>query len=99
MQPNPYQGPTAGGPPAGEPGRTPEGWMACPKCASTSATMPTFTWWGGMIGAKMLTHIKCNQCGESYNGKTGGSNTGGIVIYSIVVGGIAIALMIAIQSM
>jgi uncharacterized protein (DUF983 family) len=32
-----------------------------------------------------LTHVKCPQCGHAYNGKSGGDNTTGIVIYSGVV--------------
>lgn len=45
----------------------------------------SFTWWGGVIGPRVLTHVKCPQCGHTYNGKSGGDNTTGIVIYSGVV--------------
>jgi len=41
-----------------------------------------FTWWGGVIGPRVLTHVKCRRCGHGYNGKTGRDNTTGIVIYS-----------------
>jgi uncharacterized protein (DUF983 family) len=51
-----------------------------------------FTWWGGVIGPKMLSHVKCGQCGLAYNGKSGQSNTTGIVIYTVVVGVIVMVI-------
>ncbi|MEZ5308462.1 MAG: hypothetical protein R2684_15060 [Pyrinomonadaceae bacterium] len=45
----------------------------------------TFTWWGGLLGPKLLTHVKCPGCGTQYNGKSGKDNTMGIVIYSIAM--------------
>jgi len=33
----------------------------------------------------MLSHVKCRWCGTQYNGKTGQSNTTGIVIYTVVL--------------
>ena len=51
-----------------------------------------FTWWGGALGPKLLTHVKCNACGNRYNGKTGQDNTTKIVVYSLVVGGIFFVL-------
>jgi hypothetical protein len=53
----------------------------------------SFTWWGGVIGPKVLTHVKCPRCGHAYNGKTGRDNTTGIVIYSVVVAVIAFGLV------
>ena len=32
----------------------------------------------------MFTHVKCQNCGQQYNGKTGESNTRRIVIYLVV---------------
>jgi uncharacterized protein (DUF983 family) len=55
-----------------------------------------FTWWGGLLGPKMLSHVKCQQCGLAYNGKTGQSNTKGIVIYAIVVNVIVFALVLIV---
>ena len=57
-----------------------------------------FTWWGGLIGAKMLHHVQCPRCGARFNGKTGQSNSVAIAIYMIVVGAIAFALMYAVVS-
>ena len=65
---------------------------ACPKCGAGEATPVKFTWWGGVLGPKLLNHVKCNGCGYAYNGKTGNPNTTGIVIYTVV--GLVIALII-----
>ena len=53
-----------------------------------------FTWWGGVLGPKVLTHVKCPGCGHAYNGKTGRDNTTGIVIYSVIIGILAFGLAI-----
>jgi len=66
----------------------------CPKCGSTSAKRSGYTWWGGLIGPRILNHVKCQQCGTTYNGKTGSADlTGGIVLYSVVVFVIVLALL------
>jgi uncharacterized protein (DUF983 family) len=57
-----------------------------------------FTWWGGMIGAKILSHAECLQCGTRYNSKTGKSNNTAIAIYMVVVGVIAALVFYAINS-
>ena len=70
--------------------RTRSGWVACPQCHSLDVAMPRFTWWGGMAGQKLLTHVKCNACGHTYNGNTGESNAVKIAIYQ------GVALVIAL---
>ena len=60
-------------------------YAPCPKCSGTSAQKLSFTWWGGVLGPKLLTHVKCLACGYKYNGKTGKDNTTNIVIYSVIV--------------
>lgn len=72
-------------------------YAPCPSCASTQATAAGFTWWGGVLGPKLLSHVTCNRCGAGYNGKTGQSNTTGIIIYSAVVFAIVLALIVFIQ--
>jgi hypothetical protein len=52
-----------------------------------------FTWWGGMIGPAILSHVRCGRCGAAYNDKTGQSNTTAIIIYSVVVLSIVFGLM------
>jgi len=56
-------------------------YAQCPQCGDSSAQLLKFTWWGGLIGPKLLTHVKCSQCGNKFNGKTGKDNTLGIAIY------------------
>lgn len=57
----------------------------CPFCHAARAEKVKFTWWGGLLGPKLLTHVKCLSCGKGYNGKTGKDNTTNIVIYAIVI--------------
>ncbi|MGC4102736.1 hypothetical protein [Ferruginibacter sp.] len=57
----------------------------CPKCGSGLVTPVKYTWWGGLLGPKMLHHTKCESCGYRYNSKTRKSNTTGIIIYSVVL--------------
>lgn len=66
--------------------------VPCVKCATPDPQPVKFTWWGGVIGPKLLHHVKCGRCGNVYNGKTGASNTQGIIIYTLVI--MAVAFMI-----
>ena len=71
--------------------------MQCPKCNNDVLPSPVgFTWWGGLIGAKIINHVECPQCRARFNGKTGADNTGAIAIYMVVVGVIAFGLFFAI---
>jgi len=71
-------------------------YVPCPKCSSNKIQSVGFTWWGGIIGPKILSHVKCQDCGTTFNGKTGKSNTTGIIIYSVVVFVIAFAIFFAL---
>jgi hypothetical protein len=51
-----------------------------------------FTWWGGVLGPRLLKHVKCNGCGTTYNGKSGQSNTTNIVVYSVILGVISFGI-------
>ena len=44
----------------------------------------------------MLTHVKCVQCGQAYNGKSGKSNDTAIAIYLAVSLAIGVALGVAV---
>ena len=68
-------------------------YVPCPKCGGASERLK-FTWWGGVIGPKILSHVKCGSCGHKYNGKSGKDNTTGIVIYSAVVAVLIFGLMV-----
>jgi len=70
-------------------------YAPCPKCGGTNAEKMSFTWWGGIIGPRILTHVKCRNCAATFNGKTGKDNTNGIIIYCVVVFVAIFALLIA----
>lgn len=69
-------------------------YAPCPKCRSSAGEKIRFTWWGGILGPKILTHVKCRDCGSKYNGKSGKDNTAGIVIYSAVVAILVLGLVV-----
>jgi hypothetical protein len=56
-------------------------YAPCPNCGQSVAKKVNFTWWGGALGPRMFTHIKCENCKTEYNGKTGKSNQTNILIY------------------
>ena len=68
-------------------------YLPCPKCGGAAEKLK-FTWWGGVLGPKILSHVKCSRCAFKYNGKNGGDNTTGIVIYSVVVGILVMGLVV-----
>jgi uncharacterized protein (DUF983 family) len=72
-------------------------YAECPKCGESNAKPVSFTWWGGLIGPKLLTHVKCEDCGATYNGKTGQSNTRAIVIYMVVGVIVGAILLVALN--
>ena len=67
----------------------------CPNCGQSNSQKVSFTWWGGALGPRLFTHVKCQNCGTEYNGKTGKSNQsipllyflGTVVIAFCVCGG------------
>ena len=71
-------------------------YAPCPKCRQSLARKVSFTWWGGLLGPRLLSHVKCGSCGAGYNGKTGKDNTTNIVIYTIVAIFIAFFLMLVV---
>jgi hypothetical protein len=68
-------------------------YQRCPNCDSRDAEKVGFTWWGGLLGPSLLTHVRCADCGTCFNGKTGESNAVGIAVYLIVSGVLAFGLM------
>ena len=90
VQPTPPQPsipPAVPQPPVGGPqGVNPySGFVNCPRCGSPYATKVGYTWWGGFLGPSILHHVRCSNCQNEFNGKTGKSNTNGIIIYSVVL--------------
>jgi hypothetical protein len=54
-----------------------------------------------VLGPRLLHHVRCLTCANGYNGKSGGYNTTGIVIYTIIGAliGLALAVLLLHQSM
>ncbi|HKR01138.1 MAG TPA: hypothetical protein VJT09_10720 [Pyrinomonadaceae bacterium] len=73
-------------------------YVQCPRCTRPDPEKMKFTWWGGVIGPRMFSHVKCRWCGMTYNGKTGKSNTTNIVIYSVIVFIIFLGIGVAVLS-
>jgi transposase-like protein len=71
-------------------------YQPCPKCASEKSEKIGFTWWGGVVGPKIFNHVKCSQCGTTYNSKTGKSNQQAITIYVAVSTIVAIVVVVAL---
>lgn len=68
--------------------------MACPYCKQDVGHSDVgFTWWGGLIGGRLLHHVRCGGCGNHYNAKTGKPNTVAIAIYITVVSLLGLAIM------
>lgn len=71
-------------------------WADCPNCgAPGDATRLTYTLWGGFIGPLFICHVRCNQCGTTYNGKSGDSNTTRIIIWLAASWGIGLLILIS----
>jgi hypothetical protein len=57
----------------------------CPHCGCPGrADRVSFTWWGGMVGPILLSHVRCRECGWCYNGKTGSDNRLNILLYIVI---------------
>jgi hypothetical protein len=65
----------------------------CPTCGSRRSSKISFTWWGGVVGPSVFSLVKCAECGQQYNRKTGKAfGWVPIIIYTIVVGGLCLVL-------
>lgn len=60
---------------------TPVAAAPCPRCGGAMSKPVGYTWWGGLVGPKLLHHVECERCGTAFNGRTGRPNTLGIAIY------------------
>jgi hypothetical protein len=72
----------------------------CPSCGGSENEKVKYTWWGGLLGPKLFSVVRCTNCKASYSGKTGKPCTTAIAIYLIVslVIGLTIALLIILNS-
>lgn len=53
-----------------------------------------WTWWGGFLGPRLLSHVRCLACGAKYNGRTGKWNGTAVVLYNC--GAFAIAILFSL---
>ena len=68
--------------------------VPCPKCGNPYSQPQSWTWWGGFLGPRIVNAVKCTRCGATFNGKTGQDLTKSIIIYAVVVNGIALLLLV-----
>jgi len=67
--------------------------VICPGCRADVAPAPVgFTWWGGMLGSKLLHHVECPACHVRFSGITGRSNAGRIAAYLSLAAGLVVLL-------
>jgi hypothetical protein len=67
----------------------------CPFCGCPGwADKVSFTWWGGLVGPALFSHVKCRNCRREYNGKTGKPNDKAIALYIGISVGLAILVLV-----
>jgi hypothetical protein len=49
-------------------------WKKCPTCGKQAAKRVLWTFWGSFYFTALFKHVRCEECGTKYNGKTGRSN-------------------------
>lgn len=59
-------------------------WKPCPRCQCPHAQRVIWTFWGSFYGPAMFSHVRCDDCGYAYNGKTGRSNATVATIFVII---------------
>ena len=65
----------------------------CPFCSAEAAKKISVTWWGGLLGPRLFSVVRCLECGRSFNGKKGTSLTAVIVTYQLVATAIVAGLL------
>lgn len=58
-------------------------YVPCPKCGSSNAEK-VWIIWSGLIVPRLLNHVKCKDCGITYNGKTGQLDILRLILYNAV---------------
>lgn len=69
----------------------------CPNCECDDVKVPSFTWWGGAIGAFVLRHRICRLCSFAFNAKTGASNRSAILVYVLATNSVLVAVMSVVE--
>ena len=56
-------------------------WRPCPKCGGDRIPKVRFTMWGSFLGPALLAHVRCQDCGCKFNGRSGRSNLIPIILF------------------
>jgi hypothetical protein len=68
-------------------------YKPCPRCGGTDAKKVVWTPWGSFYGPAMFNHVRCENCGYAYNGRSGRSNLIPAIIF-VTIPALLIALII-----
>lgn len=60
------------------------GGSICPQCNSADTKEVKYTWWGGILGPKLMNLQKCNACRFQFNRATQKSVMNAIIVYNVV---------------
>ena len=59
--------------------------IPCPRCGQIGANIRTWSWWGGLLGPKILKQATCMFCNQDFNHQTGKPITGQTVALYVLV--------------
>jgi hypothetical protein len=65
----------------------------CPACGCRATKKVKYTWWGGVVGPGLFNLMKCDACRCQFNAKTGKTALKAIIVYNVVVFGVAFAIL------
>ncbi len=65
----------------------------CPSCGGRDAEKVTFSWWGGLLGPRLIKQVRCKRCSNTFRGDSGKPCTGFVVGYLIVTGVIVLGAL------
>jgi hypothetical protein len=65
----------------------------CPKCDCDDVKTPSFTWWGGAVGAYLLRHRICRLCSFAFDARTGASNRRAVFLYVLATNTLLVTIL------
>jgi hypothetical protein len=78
-----------------------DAYLPCPRCGAEGPTKVNWTWWGSYLGPRLFHQVSCPQCAHSYNGLSGGSNIGAMIVFITIpllgIAGIGVALFFILK--
>ena len=60
--------------------------MPCPRCRQVGANIRTWSWWGGLIGPKIMKQATCMFRKQDFNYQTGKPITGQTILLYMLAG-------------